>query len=316
MRWALMTVECAPEAVDAVSYAFLEAGCGGVMVQGENPVTVQGSLPVMDELMGRIQGLREHLGRLPEFGLPALVGDLTLRYAEEEDWANAWKQYFKPIRLGRRLVVKPSWERYQAGEDELVIELDPGMAFGTGGHPTTQLCLKALEETVTPGMTVADIGTGSGILALAAANLGASLVCATDIDALPRKIARENVERNGLAGVVRILEMEAFDAQARECDLIVANIVANTIIELAPSVAPRLKPGGIFIASGIVEEHHDTVREALAAVGLTHIATKREDIWVCLVSRRTETVPTDAATLAWAAQALPPLTRADHDWAS
>jgi ribosomal protein L11 methyltransferase len=315
MRWAQMTVECAPEAVDAVSYAFLEAGCGGVMLTGDDPVTVQGSLPVADELMARIEGLNQHLKRLPEFGLPALRSGMTLTYAEDEDWANAWKQYFKPLRLGRRLVVKPSWENYTPGEDELVLELDPGMAFGTGGHPTTQLCLQALEERVTPGMTVADIGTGSGILAIAAANLGAGRVLATDIDTLPRKIARENITRNGLESVVSILEMDDFDVQARDCDLIVANIVANTIIELAPSVAPRLKPDGIFIASGIVEEHHDLVRDALAAVGLALEETKREDIWVCLVARRTDT-ESDAEALARAAQTLPPLTRADHDWMS
>ena len=316
MRWAQMSVECAPEAVEAVSYAFLEAGCGGVMLTGQNPVTVQGSLPVTDELMARISPLRDHLERLPEFGLPPLVNGLTLRYAEDEDWANAWKQYYKPMKLGRRLVIKPSWEQYTPGAEELVLELDPGMAFGTGGHPTTRLCLLALEEYVTPGMTVADIGTGSGILALAAARLGASRVYATDIDALPRKIARENVERNGLQSVVQILEMDAFDAQARDCDLIVANIVANTIVELAPGVAPRLKQGGFFIASGIVEEHHDLVRAALAAVGLAPVETKREDIWVCLVSRRTDSVPSDIEALARAVQELPPLTRADHDWAA
>jgi ribosomal protein L11 methyltransferase len=315
MRWAQMTVACAPEAVEAVSYAFLQAGCGGVMQTGADPVFVQGSLPVADELTARIEGLRAHLARLPEFGLPALRDGLTLEYAEDEDWANAWKQYFKPLRLGRRLVVKPSWEAYTPNEDELGLELDPGMAFGTGGHPTTQLCLQALEEHVTPGMAVADIGTGSGILAIAAANLGAVRVVATDIDTLPRKIARENVERNGLEGVISILEMDAFDAQAKDCDLIVANIVANTIIELAPSVAPRLNPGGIFIASGIVEEHHDLVRDALAAVGLTLLETRREDIWVCLVTQLNE-VRLDAEPLSEAARTLPPLTRADHDWAS
>jgi ribosomal protein L11 methyltransferase len=159
------------------------------------------------------------------------------------------------------------------------------MAFGTGGHPTTQLCLRALEDHVTPGMTVADIGTGTGILAIAAANLGAATVYATDIDSLPRKIARANVARNGLQAIVQILEMEEFDTQARECDLIVANIVANTIIEIAPSAVPRLKPGGIFIACGIVEEHHDLVRDALHVAGLALQETLREDIWVCLITR-------------------------------
>ena len=307
-----MTVACAPEATDAVSYAFIQAGCGGVMLRGENPVTVQGSLPVTDELMARIEGLRDHLERLPEFGLPALKERLTLRYAEDEDWANAWKQYFKPRRLGRRLVIKPSWEYYTPEGDDLVLELDPGMAFGTGGHPTTQLCLFALEERITSGMTVADIGTGSGILALAAAKLGAVTVYATDIDLLPRKIARENIARNGLEETVHILEMEAFDTEAQGCDLIVANIVANTIIELATTIAPRLKPGGIFIASGIVEEHHDLVRDTLSAIGLSPLETKREDIWVCLVSRKEANAMVDTEAVSRAAQTLPPVGGADR----
>lgn len=314
MRWAEMTVECAPEAVEAVSYAFLQAGCGGVMMTGDDPVKVQGSLPVSDELTGRMEGLREHLERLPEFGLPALKGGMTLRYAEDEDWANAWKQYFKPTRIGQRLIIKPGWEYYEPEPNDLVLELDPGMAFGTGGHPTTKLCLLALEEQVKPGMRVADIGTGSGILSLAAARLGAEIVYATDIDLLPRKIARENVAINRLESVVHVLEMDEFDAQARDCDLIVANIVANTIIELAPSIAERMRPGGIFLASGIVDNHHALVSEALEAVGLKVFETKREDIWVCLVSRYEGSAPTDTEALARASAELPPVT-ADKGWA-
>ena len=186
MRWAEMTVECPPESVEAVCYAFIEAGCGGVMMTGTSPVKVQGSLPVTDELTGRMSGLRDHLDRLPEFGLPGLVDGMTVRYAEDEDWANAWKQYFKPLRIGRSLIIKPSWEFYSALPGDLILELDPGMAFGTGGHPTTKLCLESLEEYVRRGMTVADIGTGSAILSLAAARLGAGHVYATDIDLLPR----------------------------------------------------------------------------------------------------------------------------------
>jgi ribosomal protein L11 methyltransferase len=308
MRWAEMTVECAPEAVEAVSYAYLQAGCGGVMMTGEDPVKVQGSLPVTDELIGKMNALRAHLDRLPEFGLPGLKGGMTLRYAEDEDWANAWKQYFKPSKVGRRLIIKPSWEYYEPQPDELVLELDPGMAFGTGGHPTTRLCLQALEETITPGMRVADIGTGSGILALAAARLGAAVVFATDIDLLPRKIARENVTINGLESVVHVLEMDAFDARAQNCDLIVANIVANTIIELAPSIAPRLKQDGYFLASGIVENHYDLVSGALEAVGFRVLETKREDIWICLVTQWEGTIDAASDALSRAAKALPPVT--------
>jgi ribosomal protein L11 methyltransferase len=312
MRWAEITVRCAPEATEAVSYAFVEAGCGGVMMRGDDPVIVQASLPVADELSGKLADLKAHFARLPEFGLPALIEGLTLRYAEDEDWATAWKQYFKPAKLGQRLVVKPSWEEYTPADDEVVLELDPGMAFGTGGHPTTRLCLLALEERVAPGITVADIGTGSGILSLAAAKLGASAVWATDIDPLPRKIAHENVVRNGLEGRIQILELADFEARARNCDLIVANIVARTIIELAPSVAARLKPDGIFIAAGIVEDYHDAVLEALREAGFTVEDTKRDDIWVCLVSRHTGANP-DGDAYARVANSL--LSTVGNEWA-
>ncbi len=314
MRWAEMTVKCAADAVDAVSYAFIQAGCGGVMLVGDGPVSVMGSLPVTDEMTPRIEALKAHLDRLPEFGLPPLVDGMTIRYAEDEDWANTWKKYFKPLHIGKRIVIKPGWELYTAQGDELILELDPGMAFGTGGHPTTRLCLEALEERMTPGIRVADIGTGSGILAIGAARLGAREVFATDIDALPRRVARENVARNGLEETVKILEMDDFGAAAIECDLIVANIVANTIVDLAPVIAPRLNAGGIFIASGVVEEHHDLVRDALAGVGMVHLETKRDDIWVCLVSRFDPSSATGREALARAAKEVPPIPGYDHPW--
>lgn len=283
MRWAQMSVVCAPEATEAVCYAFLQAGCGGVMMRGNDPVTVEGSLPMSDELSGRLTDLKAHLERLPEFGLAALIDGLTLTYAEDEDWANAWKQYFKPTKVGDRLVIVPSWEPYEPAPDDLILKLDPGMAFGTGGHPTTRLCMQVLETTVTPGMRMADIGTGSGILSLAAARLGAVEVFATDIDSLACSIARENVIVNELEGTIQVLNASDFDRKAQQCDLIVANILAATIIELAPSIVPRLKPGGVFIASGIVVEFHDAVRDALAQLDMTLMETRSEDIWVCLV---------------------------------
>lgn len=311
MRWAVITAQCAPDATDAVSYAFLDAGCPGVVIEGKNPVRVQGSLPVTDELQPKLEALRDHLDRLPEFDLPALLDSLTLTYAEDEDWANAWKQYFKPMRVGRSLIIKPSWESYDPQPGEHILELDPGMAFGTGGHPTTRLCLEALEERVRPGMRVADIGTGSGILAIATARLGANPVLATDIDLLPRRIARENVTRNDLDAVIQILEMADFNSQANDCDLIVANIVANTIIQIADNVAGRVKPDGVFIACGIVEDHHDLVSDALQAAGFELVETKREDIWVCLITRRTAALP-DPEAIRDIGRELPPL---GADWA-
>jgi ribosomal protein L11 methyltransferase len=166
-----------------------------------------------------------------------------------------------------------------------VVELDPGMAFGTGGHPSTRLSLLALERVVKTGDVVADIGTGSGILALAAAQLGAAVVYATDIDSLPRRIARENVSRSGLGTVIRVLEMEEFDRDAAGCDVVVANIVADAIVELTPAVRDRLRDGGVFISAGIVEERLDDVLRALAASGFTPIDVLHEEIWRCVIGR-------------------------------
>ena len=306
MQWAEMTLTCRPDSADAISYAFLEAGCGGVMMDGTDPLTIRGSLPVNEELIGRMEGLKAHLARLPEFGLPSILSEVALAYTDEEDWANAWKQYFKPLRIGNHLIIEPSWEEFTPEPDDIILELDPGMAFGTGMHPTTSLCLSSLEGAVKPGMRVADIGTGSGILSIAAAKLGASPVLATDIDLLAREVATANVARNGLAGQIQILELEPFEKTAYDCDLIVANIVAHTIIELASSISRRLKPGGLFFASGIVEEREGAVREALEAAGIHIDNAKYEDIWVCLSCHKVGDLSGDAA----------PLPRIEHDWAS
>jgi ribosomal protein L11 methyltransferase len=221
MRWAEIIVDTPPESVEAVTAALLDADCHGVSeraAEGGSTVTVVGFFPISDQFTNTLDSLEERLMDLPRFGLLAPL-DITLKHAEEADWANEWKKYFKPLEIGSRLVIKPSWENYDADPERVVVEIDPGQAFGTGGHQTTRLCLGALEQLVEPGMTVADIGTGSGILAISAAKLGASLVHATDIDRLPREIARENVARNGLEGRVLIHEMDAFDAAARNCDL-------------------------------------------------------------------------------------------------
>lgn len=284
MRWAEIIIEAPPDSAEAVTALLLEIGCRGVAEAGDNPLLLTGYLPISDQFQPGIDSLRDRLSRLPEWELPP-VSSLTLRYMEDADWANAWKAYFKPLEIGRRLLIKPSWETYTGDPARVIVELDPGMAFGTGGHPTTRLCLVALEDYVRPGSVVADIGTGSGILALASARLGASVVHATDIDLLPRKIARENVARNSLEHVVRIHEMDAFDTAARGCDVVVANIIADTIIELAPSVFMRLKPGGIFIASGIVEERLPDVLQALEESDFKTLETRAEECWRAVISQ-------------------------------
>lgn len=283
---------------------------------GTSPVKVQGSLPVTDDLTVKIIELQEHFTRFPEFGLPALLEDITLRQVEDEDWAEAWKKYFKPLRIGKSIIIKPSWEYYEPKSGDVILELDPGMAFGTGTHPTTKLCLEALERLVQPGMVIADIGTGSGILSLAAAKLGAKLVYATDTDPLPLRIAAQNIARNELNTQITLYPVPEFNAAVKECDLIVANIVANTIIELAPSIPSRLKSEGLFISCGIVNHNMETVLQALEAVGLEHVETYFEDIWVCLITRLPQTPTQDEDSYRQAMRELPPLGSELDAWSS
>lgn len=283
MRWAQIAVSCPPESAEAVTAALFDTGCAGVAETGLAERAITGFLPVNDDLEARLDLLRDRLDLFGEAGLPA-AGEITLRYAEDADWENAWKQYFRPARVGRRIVIKPSWEEYAAQPDDVIVELDPGMAFGTGGHPTTRLCLSALEEFVEAGMTVADLGTGSGILSIAAARLGSGPILATEIDALPRKIAAENIARLGLAGLVTVSEPSAFDAGGK-WDLIVANIIADTIVLLAQSMADHLAPDGLLVASGIVDEKLPEVLSALDAAGLEVVEVREDEVWRAPICR-------------------------------
>ncbi len=283
MRWAEIIIDAGPEATDAVGAALYAAGCGGFEVrEAALPPAVAGYLPVDDRLEDRLGSLKDALAALPGFGVTGAGTDLTLRYVEEADWANAWKEFYKPFRVGRRLLVTPPWEHPELAPDDIPLVIDPGMAFGTGSHPTTQLCLVALEDYVTPSARVADIGTGSGILAIAAAKLGASFVAANDNDPLAVRIARENAAANGVA-------VEVTDAlPTGEYDVVVANILADVIIGLSAELNTLLAPGGVLIASGIIDTREADVRRALEGIGLTHGETRRQTEWVALVFRRAE----------------------------
>lgn len=283
MRWAEIIIEAGAGAVDAVQEALRSAGCDGIVVRDtETPPQVAGYLPVDDRLEGRLDGLQAALRRLPEFGIEGAGTDLTLRTVEEADWANAWKAFYKPIRVGRHLVVTPPWETPDLSAGDIPLVIDPGMAFGTGSHPTTQLCLASLEDYLQPGMQVADIGTGSGILAIAAAKLGAAEVTATDIDPLAVQIAAENITANGvLAHTQEALPTGTYD-------LVVANILADVIIGLSDTLAALTAPGGLLIASGIIDTREADVRIAVEAVGFAPLETRRQAEWVALIFRRNE----------------------------
>jgi ribosomal protein L11 methyltransferase len=289
------------EAVEALSEAFGRWGQGvaieqpvvssgdgeEVSLQAGAPVLVKTYLPLSDpaaaERRQQIERAVWALGKLRQ------VGPLTVRTLREEDWANAWKEHFLVHRVGRRTVIVPTWrvEDLVAQEDEVVLLLDPGMAFGTGLHPTTRLCLSALEDAVQPGSRVLDVGTGSGILAIAAAKLGAAQVEAVEIDPVAVRVCRANVARNGVEHAVAIREGTLDLAADRDptCDLAVANISIKVLLELHDVLASHLRPGALAVLSGVLAERAQELVDVLQAAGWQHERTEFEQDWVAVMMR-------------------------------
>lgn len=225
------------------------------------------------------ESLRNLVKRFPEWIIQ--VKGITVK---EEDWATAWKAYFKPIRVGKNFLIKPSWEDIQPNPEDLVLELDPGMAFGTGTHATTTLCLELLEDIVKPGMKVFDLGTGSGILAIAAAKLGAE-VEAVDLDPVAVRVAQENIDLNHVSEQVSVKHGDLGSVLKGQADLVVANIIADVILLLLPDLKRILKPEGEFIASGIIESRSEDVENGMREAGLEVIDKKEDAMWVALRAR-------------------------------
>jgi ribosomal protein L11 methyltransferase len=228
----------------------------------------------------------EALGHLQAFDLRP-IGALETQLVDEADWAKAWKEYFHVLRLGRRLVIKPSWRRHRRGDDEVVIDLDPGMAFGTGLHPTSRLCLELLEgraERGPLGRTL-DVGCGSGILSIAAVKLGATRVLAVDIDPIAVDASIANARHNRVGRRIRVRE-GSIPTDEGPFDLVLANLIAGLLVELAPILAGELVPDGTLIASGIFVDREPSVREAMEAAGLRVVERLHESDWVALVLSR------------------------------
>lgn len=289
MQWTEVSVTVENEIAEAVAevlarYAHrgvaIEAGPGG---WNAGPVIVRAYLPADDDLPTNRRHIEEalwHLGQIRPVPVPAF------RTIAERDWAQAWKERLTVMRVGQHIVIRPSWLTYSPLPGDTVIQLDPGMAFGTGLHPTTQMCLVALEELVQPGMTVLDLGTGSGILAIAAARLGAGRVLAVDNDSIAVKTAKENVVTNDVQGTVCVVHGSL--AEVKESyDLVVANILAAVIVEMArEGLAKRIRPGGTLIATGILDGQETQVIEALEREGLALGEQRRVEDWVCLLAKK------------------------------
>ena len=234
-----------------------------------------------EEVLARIQEGVWHLAQLhPQ-------GGLTVREMEEEEWLSAWRQHYGVQRIGQRIVIVPSWEGYIGGPEEAVIRLDPGLAFGTGLHPTTRMCLMALQRHLQPGMRVLDVGTGSGILALAAARLGARCVLAVDTDPVAVQVAGRNIAANHLEYIVEVRQgsLEAMQGGG-PFGMALVNILAEVVAELIPLVTPLLVPGGLLVGAGIMGAKEGLVRRAFQDQGMAVVDRWQEGEWVALMGRR------------------------------
>ncbi|MCY4465645.1 MAG: 50S ribosomal protein L11 methyltransferase [Chloroflexi bacterium] len=215
--------------------------------------------------------------------------DPAYRLLREEDWAQAWKAHYQPLRIGRRLLIHPRWIDVTLADGDIVIALDPGMAFGTGTHPTTQLCLQALERVIQPGQVALDLGCGSGILSIAAVKLGARQVLALDIDAIAVAATRDNAAYNGVAKRISAEQgsLDSLRSAARRFDLLIVNILARVIIQLAAQgLGEILRPGGTALFSGIIDEQADEVATALDRAGLQIVARHQQGDWLLYEARR------------------------------
>lgn len=286
MRWAEIQVETTLDAQDAVGNILIENECGGVAIQGEAPVFITCYLPADDRLEERLLHMKGSIRELAGFGLDSGSGEITVRYAEDKDWSEAWKQFFHTTHIGKNLVIKPTWEEYTPTRNEHVIEIDPGMAFGTGNHSTTKLCLEALEKQVRRGSVVIDFGTGSGILAIAAAMFGASLVIAFDLDEIAVKAARENVVRNNMEAHIEVHRADNIKFVNVEADIVVANLLAEIVMAEAEDIVSALRLGGTLIASGLTTRRVDEVEQQLRNVGFDIADRLTEGEWAVIVAKK------------------------------
>jgi ribosomal protein L11 methyltransferase len=303
--WLELTVEADVEAVEAVSEILGRVAPGGTSVEPgfdlvdeglgaridpARPAIVRAYLPARDRANaeGAAADVADALGHLQAFGLRP-IGELRTRLVDESDWAEAWKEHFPVLRLGRRLVVRPTWRRHRRQPDDVVLALDPGMAFGTGLHPTTRLCLAAIESLADRGMVghtrVLDVGCGSGILAIAAMKLGATAALGLDTDPIAVEATLANARRNAL---VRRVEARTGSVPSGEgpFDVVLANLIAGVLVPLAADLHAELRPAGILLASGIFVDREQEVREAFEAVGLQVTRRTAEGDWVALEAVR------------------------------
>lgn len=309
MKWYEVSIQTTHEATEIIAEIFRDLGASGVVI--EDPelvndyitsgkwdytdipiatetevVTEKAYLPVNGELDGRLKSFELELAALKERGVSIAPGIITTCELQDEDWSDTWKQYFHVEKPGERIVIKPTWESYEAKEGELVVELDPGAAFGTGTHATTSMCIKELEQLVKPGMTVFDVGTGSGILSIISAKLGAKDIQAVDYDDSVIKIVEENLAQNNVQDIVSVAQSDLMQNVHGKANLVIANIIADIIIRLFDQLDEHLEEDGTLLTSGIIEDRIDDVIDAADAHGYQVVKRLENKGWACITFKR------------------------------
>lgn len=309
MKWCEISIQTSHEAVELIAEIFRDLGASGVVIEDpelvndyitsgkwdytdipiakETEVVVEKAyLPVNGELEGRIQTLQQEIKALESRGVNTAPAVLTTAELQDEDWSDTWKQYFHTEKPGERVVIKPTWEEYEPKDDEVVIELDPGAAFGTGTHATTSMCIRQLEKLVKPGMTVFDVGTGSGILSIISAKLGAKNIQAVDYDDSVLKIVEENLEQNNVQDIISVAQSDLMQNVHGKAELVIANIIADIIIRLFDQLDEHLEQGGTLLTSGIIEDRIEDVLAAAEKHGYGVVERMENKGWACITFKR------------------------------
>ncbi|ASS91971.1 50S ribosomal protein L11 methyltransferase [Aeribacillus pallidus] len=311
MKWSEISIHTTEEAVEPISNILHEAGAGGVVIEDpydlikeredqygeiyqldpehypDEGVIIKAYLPVNSFLGETVEEIKERINNLLLYDIDLGRNHITISEVNEEEWATAWKKYYRPVKVSKKFTIVPTWELYEpAHTDELIIELDPGMAFGTGTHPTTVLCIQALEKKVQKGNVVIDVGTGSGVLSIASALLGADKVIALDLDPVAVDSARLNVKLNKVQHLVQVKQNNLLDDIDVKANVIVANILAEVILRFVRDAHERLENGGYFITSGIIQNKKHEVEQALIEAGFTIEETMTMEDWVAFIAKK------------------------------
>ncbi|MCM2677861.1 50S ribosomal protein L11 methyltransferase [Alkalicoccobacillus plakortidis] len=313
MKWAEFSIHTTQSAVEPVCHILHQSGASGVVIEDPSDlvkdwdleygkiyelspddypkegVIVKAYFPVNSFLNETIEETKGEINGLVAHQIDLGKNAVTVSEVDEEDWATAWKKYYHPIKISNQITIIPTWEEYSPNEGEMIIELDPGMAFGTGTHPTTILSIQALEKTITPDDRVLDVGTGSGVLAIAAAKLSASKVDAFDLDDVAVTSARSNVELNQASSVISVKQNDLVKGvEPHSYDLVVANILAEIITSFTTDVYKILRAGGTYVTSGIIKRKKQEVKDALIEAGFEIREVTEMDDWVAITAVKPE----------------------------